>query len=96
MGIEAAVVKKKRAFLQCSRPLCEPLARFIYEGIPDCRAAVMLHGGPKTCAGGCIGMGTCLTVCPVDAITRERAAKNDPKRAQVRKCLRSAQKQLHI
>jgi len=81
MGIEAAVVKKKRAFLQCSRPLCEPLARFIYEGIPDCRAAVMLHGGPKTCAGGCIGMGTCLTVCPVDAITMKNGLPQiDPKR----------------
>jgi formate dehydrogenase beta subunit len=33
--------------------------KFMYEGIRDCRAAVLLHGGSKVCPIGCIGLGTC-------------------------------------
>lgn len=39
-----------------------------YEGIEDCRAAHMLHGGGKSCTYGCLGLGTCVTACPFDAI----------------------------
>jgi len=43
---------------------------FIYEGIEDCNAAVMLHGGDKSCKYGCIGLGSCIRVCPVNAIAK--------------------------
>ncbi|WP_419787171.1 FAD-dependent oxidoreductase [Pseudodesulfovibrio sp.] len=41
---------------------------FEYEGIRDCRAEALLYGGDKLCGLGCIGMGTCVKVCPFDAI----------------------------
>ena len=41
---------------------------YIYEGAHDCRAAAMLYGGGKQCALGCLGLGSCTTVCPFDAI----------------------------
>ena len=43
--------------------------KFIYEGIQDCRAAILLHGGSKVCPIGCIGLGTCARACPFDALS---------------------------
>jgi len=43
--------------------------KFRYEGIKDCRAAVLLHGGSKVCPIGCIGLGTCARACPFDALS---------------------------
>jgi len=42
--------------------------KFEYDGIPDCRAAVLVGGGPKLCRYGCLGFGTCAAACPFDAI----------------------------
>lgn len=41
---------------------------FEYEGVRDCNALYMLYGGDKTCPYGCLGLGSCIKVCPVDAI----------------------------
>jgi Na+-translocating ferredoxin:NAD+ oxidoreductase RNF subunit RnfB len=43
--------------------------KFIYHGIPDCKAAMMFNEGNKACRFGCLGLGTCARVCPFDAIT---------------------------
>ncbi|MCD6594750.1 RnfABCDGE type electron transport complex subunit B [bacterium] len=43
--------------------------KFIYEGIADCRAAKVVAGGQKLCPYGCLGFGTCVEVCPFDALT---------------------------
>jgi NADPH-dependent glutamate synthase beta subunit-like oxidoreductase len=40
-----------------------------YDGIPDCRAAALMSGGMKVCDIGCLGLGTCVRVCPFDALT---------------------------
>ncbi|MDD5292031.1 MAG: RnfABCDGE type electron transport complex subunit B [Candidatus Omnitrophica bacterium] len=42
--------------------------RFKYEGIKDCNAANLLHGGQKACIYGCLGFGSCVKVCPFGAI----------------------------
>jgi Na+-translocating ferredoxin:NAD+ oxidoreductase subunit B len=79
MQVDAAKGKKKRAYLCCSRNTSEAGARFYYNGPKDCRSAVMLYGGGKQCSGGCIGFGTCETVCPVGAITMQNGLpKIDP------------------
>lgn len=43
--------------------------RYLYDGMNDCRAAALLGGGMKVCAIGCLGLGTCASACPFDAIT---------------------------
>jgi formate dehydrogenase (NADP+) beta subunit len=43
--------------------------KFVYEGIQDCRAAMLLHGGSKVCPIGCLGLGTCARACPFDALS---------------------------
>jgi len=42
--------------------------RFDYNGVYDCTSAVLIHGGPKACTYGCLGLGTCVRACPFDAI----------------------------
>lgn len=42
--------------------------RFRYAGMKDCAAAQGVAGGHKVCEYGCLGMGSCVAVCPVDAI----------------------------
>lgn len=42
--------------------------KFEYEGIEDCNAAMLLYCGAKQCPFGCLGLGSCIKVCPVDAI----------------------------
>lgn len=69
MNMEPTGKSQKRAFLMCSRNMTESGRLFTCSGPEDCRSAMMLYGGGKQCSGGCIGLGTCVTVCPVEAIT---------------------------
>ena len=41
---------------------------FEYNGLEDCTALYLLYGGDKICKTSCLGLGTCIRVCPVDAI----------------------------
>lgn len=70
MGIEVSVEGGEKLV---ARTLCKggrPRARerFRYDGVSDCRAAILLAGGAKSCVFGCLGLGTCAAVCPFDAI----------------------------
>lgn len=42
--------------------------KYEYQGYGDCRTAEMLGGGRKACYTGCIGLATCVDVCPNYAI----------------------------
>lgn len=48
----------------------EAVRKFEYHGLQDCRSAFALFGGFKMCEYGCLGLGSCLKVCPVDAISK--------------------------
>ncbi|MTI95593.1 MAG: RnfABCDGE type electron transport complex subunit B [Firmicutes bacterium] len=43
--------------------------KMVYYGIQDCRAAARIDGGDKACPYGCLGLGSCIEVCPFDAIS---------------------------
>lgn len=43
--------------------------KYHYLGLEDCNAAQKLAGGPKTCPGGCLGLGSCVRACLFAAIT---------------------------
>ena len=60
---EDAVAKVK-----CYGTSSNAKTKYIYDGIIDCTAANNLSGGDKICAFACLGLGTCVKVCPVDAI----------------------------
>ncbi len=39
-----------------------------YNGIKDCKSAILVSSGAKGCKYGCLGFGTCAEACPFDAI----------------------------
>ena len=43
--------------------------KFLYDGVQDCRAVVLLSGGSKVCPIGCVGLGTCARACPFGALS---------------------------
>lgn len=42
--------------------------KYHYLGLEDCNAAQKLAGGPKSCPGGCLGLGSCVRACLFAAI----------------------------
>lgn len=74
MGLSAEDVVKRVAFVKCKGSPDVAKTRYIYDGVMDCREAVVLPGsGPKACVFGCLGLGTCVAVCPFDAIHIENS-----------------------
>lgn len=68
MGLDAGNSIKKVAKVKCEGHEENCQNRFDYSGFDSCVAAHMLNGGPKSCLFGCIGLGSCVQVCPFDAI----------------------------
>jgi electron transport complex protein RnfB len=69
MGVEAGVCGEPRvARLICNGDNSNAVFKADYDGPQNCKAAVMVAGGPKGCSYACVGLGTCAAVCPFDAI----------------------------
>ncbi len=71
MGVESEASIRLRAQVMCSGTAEFAAKKYIYEGAPDCIAASRLGGGDKLCPNGCIGLGTCVSICPFGAISIE-------------------------
>jgi electron transport complex protein RnfB len=69
MGIEAKPGEKMVARLRCQGGAGKAKLKYQYLGINDCQAATLVAGGDKACAYGCLGLSSCVKVCPVAAIT---------------------------
>jgi len=70
LGVESAQVEPTVAKILCHGRRAVAVENFLYSGIEDCRAAILLHGGSKGCEYGCLALGTCADVCPFGAIER--------------------------
>lgn len=68
MGVETEAVEPMVAKVRCAGGLQEAGQRFIYIGVEDCTAAQNLGGGAKACTYGCLGLGSCVKVCPFGAM----------------------------
>ena len=68
MGVDAGHSVKMVAKVKCEGHTGNCQDRFEYSGFESCVAANMLNGGPKSCLYGCMGLGSCVQVCPFDAI----------------------------
>ena len=80
LGVEAGYREPQVATPGCTYGLDKADLKFIYDGVNDCRAAVLLAGGPKVCDIGCIGLGSCVKACPFGAISigPDKLPKVDP------------------
>jgi len=67
-GKEMGAIEPKIARVFCQGGLSKSKRRFKYEGIEDCKAAVLAGGGDKSCIYGCLGYGTCMRACQFGAI----------------------------
>lgn len=81
MGVENVEVERKVAMVKCRGQ--HHIAKGRYEGIADCRAAMFVTGdGPSACPNGCLGFGTCVSVCKFGAIS----VKDGVARVDAEKC----------
>ena len=70
MGVEVDFsAKKKVAQVHCGGSRETAAVNYEYHGLKDCNALYAVFGGDKTCPYGCLGLGSCVRVCPVDAIS---------------------------
>jgi len=79
LGSQNVYVERKTALVGCYG-VDRMEARFYYSGLQDCRAVALFFGGPTNCNIGCLGGGTCVSVCPFHAIRmrRDRLPEIDP------------------
>jgi electron transport complex protein RnfB len=72
MGVDGAGLSTEKmvAKVLCGGDSGKCENKYRYVGVEDCVAAAkMAGGGPKGCQYGCMGFGSCVKVCPADAIT---------------------------
>jgi len=69
LGVSVEVKEPDTAHLGCTYSVEDAERKFIYDGPTDCRAAMMLFNGAKLCEIGCLGLGTCVSACPFDALS---------------------------
>ena len=67
LGIVAEEKEKRVALVRCSGNIANT-GRSLYNGVNDCRSAVLVAGGAKGCDYGCLGFGSCADACPFGAI----------------------------
>jgi Na+-translocating ferredoxin:NAD+ oxidoreductase subunit B len=69
LGTTASVGEPVMAVVHCGGGSTKAKRRSRYEGIPDCHAALLFGSGFTECTEGCLGLGSCVRVCPFGAIS---------------------------
>jgi homotetrameric NADPH-dependent glutamate synthase len=69
LGVAVEIKEPDVARLGCWYNTTDADTKFVYDGVKDCRASMMLYGGSKVCEIGCMTLGSCVNACPFDAIT---------------------------
>lgn len=81
LGVEAADVVEKVAYVACNGNCDATKRKYDYHGVHSCRLANMNYNGDKLCTYSCLGYGDCVVVCPQDAICIDNGvAKVDPQK----------------
>ena len=69
LGKETIDQDPQCAYVQCAGTCEATRAKAEYVGMSDCRAAVLSGLPYMSCAYGCLGLGSCVKVCPQGAIS---------------------------
>ncbi len=69
MGVVAGKKVKMTARVSCKGTCGVAKDKYEYYGVNDCITASQLGGGPKACAYGCLGLGSCAEKCAFGAIS---------------------------
>ena len=84
LGKKASQSEKIVAVVHCRGDINAMRNRFQYQGIKDCNAAMLLHGGDVDCLYGCLGYYSCVEACPFDAMDK---TENGGVRVNEEKCV---------
>ncbi|MDY6044059.1 MAG: RnfABCDGE type electron transport complex subunit B [Peptoniphilus sp.] len=68
MGQQAADMERQVAVVRCQGDCEHAKNKYDYNGLVDCRLIGDYAQGSKGCSSGCLGGGTCVSVCEFDAI----------------------------
>ena len=69
MGQAAVETARQVAHVKCSGTCEKAKEEYVYTGVEDCEMLPFVpNGGAKSCTYGCCGFGSCVKVCPFDAI----------------------------
>ena len=68
MGQDAEVLERQVAFVRCKGTCENTRKQGNYVGVTDCRAAALGGVNVGECDYGCMGLGSCVNVCPQHAI----------------------------
>ncbi len=71
LGVDNTEKEKVVARVLCNGNPERAVQKYIFDGPADCHSAARLGGGEKMCPHGCLGFGSCVTVCKFDAISIE-------------------------
>lgn len=69
MGVNAGAVEEKTAHVHCAGNCEAAVYKYDYDGKNDCISQARLAGGAKQCPSGCLGGGSCVSVCKFGAIS---------------------------
>jgi Na+-translocating ferredoxin:NAD+ oxidoreductase RNF subunit RnfB len=97
MGTAVTAGIRQVAYVHCQGTCKNTGSKYQYDGAKDCRImAYVPGGGAKSCSYGCLGYGTCVNLCPFDAIEiQEGIAKiNKEKCKACGKCVEGCPKHL--
>ncbi|AMV70868.1 Fe-S cluster domain-containing protein [Desulfuromonas carbonis] len=97
LGVEATAAEPQVAVVRCQGDNDRAKLKYHYLGIYDCTAAQRIADGPKSCPGGCLGLGTCARVCPFGAIEMTAAGLaviSREKCTGCRKCIAACPRQV--
>lgn len=68
MELTAGLTDPQMAVVHCNGAHGKALDRAHYAGVEDCHAAILVGNGSKICLDGCLGLGSCVRVCPFNAL----------------------------
>lgn len=71
LGVKFEEKEKMTAVVLCNGTCENTAQKYIFDGPADCHSAAKLGGGEKMCSYGCLGLGSCVSVCKFDAISVE-------------------------
>lgn len=83
IGIEIKPITSLKAVVHCGGTIGNVKHLVEYSGVENCQAAQLIKGGFLACDYGCLGLGDCAKVCPVDGIE----IVNGLARVDVKKCI---------
>ncbi len=69
MGQEVVETARQVAYVKCTGTCDKTRNNYAYTGVENCEMMTFVPGGgAKACDYGCLGFGSCVQVCPFDAI----------------------------